>query len=367
MSEHSHSSKRVLIGIAQVPFTPPRSEPVANELCSALWAAGHHGCIVRFPFPGGIQPADRLIDSFLASNSLDLSFTDQYKIDALIALERPIYLHRHPHKIVWLTDYSPLEVAPRRHVSADCSRTNGCSETDLESTFGQCERHYLSTTERAFAMSATVSQRLRLATGLIADPLYPPLPEGEHYFWERSSGFFLVVEELDEQRLQLVLSALAMTTRPIRVRLCTESASAPDLRRAVRLWSLEDRLDLILKPSQGQLQDLFARCQAVLSPASEKGSPWSALRAMAASKPILTVSDSGATAELVANGETGYVIEPTAHSLAISLDWLDSAGDHCRSLGRTACRRYEELNLSWSSVVKVLLGVDSVMGRGTGL
>ncbi|MFO7698970.1 MAG: glycosyltransferase, partial [Anaerolineae bacterium] len=88
--------------------------------------------------------------------------------------------------------------------------------------------------------------------------------------------------------------------------------------------------------------DLFRRCSMLVLPYI--GATQSALIAAAYSfgMPVI-VSDSGALAEYVVPGETGWVVpEGDARALAVALSEALSDPERCRSMGAAGRRWYDE-------------------------
>jgi glycosyltransferase involved in cell wall biosynthesis len=81
-----------------------------------------------------------------------------------------------------------------------------------------------------------------------------------------------------------------------------------------------------------------------------------ALEGMAASKPVVTCSDSGGPPELITHERTGLVVAPTAAALAEAMDRLWQDRERARAWGAAARAHYDALNISWPAIVQRLLG-----------
>ena len=71
--------------------------------------------------------------------------------------------------------------------------------------------------------------------------------------------------------------------------------------------------------TESQLLDHLARCRAVCFTPLQEDYGFVAVEAFASRKPVITCADSGGPAELVLDGERGYVCSPTPESLARAL------------------------------------------------
>ena len=84
---------------------------------------------------------------------------------------------------------------------------------------------------------------------------------------------------------------------------------------------------------------LYAGARAVAFVPYEEDYGLVTLEAMLAGKPVITCTDSGGTAELVSDGVTGLVVEPTPEALAAAIDRLWSSRREARRMGAAARER----------------------------
>jgi glycosyltransferase involved in cell wall biosynthesis len=78
------------------------------------------------------------------------------------------------------------------------------------------------------------------------------------------------------------------------------------------------------------------------------------LEAMLSSRPVITCDDSGGSLEFIRDGREGIVAESTPESLAKAFDQLYEDQQKARAMGEAGRRRYDDLDISWSNVVKEL-------------
>jgi glycosyltransferase involved in cell wall biosynthesis len=100
----------------------------------------------------------------------------------------------------------------------------------------------------------------------------------------------------------------------------------------------------------------LASCRAVVFPAFEEDFGLVTVEAFASAKAVVTCRDSGGPAELVRDGESGLVCDPTPASLAAALARL--AGDQALAerLGAGAAAASSEI--SWPKTIDRLLLQD---------
>lgn len=339
---------KIIIGVAQTPFVRQGSEDLAELLQQALGHFGHQADIVRIPF--GWNPLERVLDHVVACELMN--WHDHHGVlgDVLIALDFPVTLIRHPRKVVWLAQSRRI---PSSHDRSPLAAT-------IRDACREAERFALEEAERVFTISTLVSHRLRKETGVDATPLIPPPPRPEIFYWDRAEDFVLVPAEMrPPERLELLLRAMVRTHERIHVHVCGAAGDSvlgeipmPEAKRR----ALEERIRWLGEVSVLDLSHLYARARAVLfTPREEPGSR-AILHAMIASKPSITCYDSGAPAELVEHGVTGWIVEPDPGEIAAVLDGLWRDPDTARVRGMTARSAFEALPLDWEHVLGRLLG-----------
>jgi glycosyltransferase involved in cell wall biosynthesis len=79
------------------------------------------------------------------------------------------------------------------------------------------------------------------------------------------------------------------------------------------------------------------------------------LEAMLSGKAVITCSDSGGPLEFINNGENGYVVDPEPEAIAEAMDKLFIEKSETRKMGQSGRIKYDEMRISWKSVVEALL------------
>jgi glycosyltransferase involved in cell wall biosynthesis len=101
-----------------------------------------------------------------------------------------------------------------------------------------------------------------------------------------------------------------------------------------------------------ELARLYRGARAVAFVPFEEDYGYITLEAMLCGKPVVTCRDSGGATELVADGETGLVADPTPEALAAAIDGLWGDRGLRRRLGARARQRARTVN--WDGVVREL-------------
>ncbi|MBF6907491.1 glycosyltransferase, partial [Acinetobacter baumannii] len=120
---------------------------------------------------------------------------------------------------------------------------------------------------------------------------------------------------------------------------------------------LQDRVTLDNRwISEEEKVEFLADClAAAYLPVDEDSYGYPSVEASHARKAILTTTDSGGVLELVQDGVNGFVAEPTPQALAAAMDELHRDRSLATTMGANALARLDELNISWSHVLKRLL------------
>jgi len=346
---------RVIIATTQIPFISGGAEAHAAGLHAALLEQGHEVALFTLPFNPAVP--ERILDQMLACRLFDLARINAINVDRLIALKFPAYLIPHPNKVVWLLhqhraaydlweasakdlNFSPRGVVVRRAIErADRS---------------------LASARAVFANSENVARRLRESCQVESTPLYHPPPGAANFYCDENLGdyFFFPSRLHFTKRQSLVLQALALTRRPVRV--CF-AGLADDVGYAESLYAeavelgLERRVEWMKHLTEKQKVDTYARAVAVVYPPLDEDYGYVTLEAMLSSKPVITCTDSGGPLEFVLPAETGLIVEPDPEALALAFDQLWDDRALAATYGAAGRRHYEQLGLSWPETIKRLL------------
>jgi Glycosyl transferases group 1 len=345
---------RVGVATVQAPFVWDPVTAQAQELVGALRRAGHEAEIISVPFKD--YPPGWIPEQMLACRLLDLDESMGTRIDRLIGLAFPAYLVPHSAKVIWLW---------RRHRAAyDLWDTpygglHGIAEgEEVRRIIKSADARLIAHARALFVPSRSAAERLGRECGLQAVPLLAPPPAAELY-GHREDGDFFVLPGLagGPLRSALVIEAVRRARHPLRLHVL----GPPPDRATVQAEtgradgdSAEGNIRW-LDVSEDQQRAVFGSCLGVVFPPLGEDDGTVALKAMLAEKPLVTCADSGAVAELVEDGQTGFVRPPSPEALAEAMDrlWENRALAHRQ--GRAAHDRYRELNLSWDVAVDRLL------------
>ncbi|HET8930385.1 MAG TPA: glycosyltransferase family 4 protein [Acidimicrobiales bacterium] len=152
-------------------------------------------------------------------------------------------------------------------------------------------------------------------------------------------------------------------TRDLDARLSTREVTVEALDDAA-LWcntgtpperpvAMIGRVDFVGHVSDRRLDELYASARCVVAPAYDEDYGLTAIEAMHHGRPVIVCRDGGGLAELVDDGETGLVVEPTPAAIAAAVIRLHADDELATRLGRNGRARAAEL--SWSRAADQLL------------
>jgi glycosyltransferase involved in cell wall biosynthesis len=346
---------RVLITTTQVPFIRGGAEILAEGLRSALRAAGHQAEIVTVPFKW--YPPERILDHMLACRLLDLTEVSGMKVDRVIGLKFPAYLIQHPNKVLWLLHQHRTAYDLWDHPLGDLlTFPNGVSVRDA---IRQADNRLIPESRAVYTIAANVSGRLKKFNGIDSTPIYHPPQQADKFYCARADDYLFFPSRIAPLKRQvLVLEALTQTKNPVRVRFAGSAEYLPygeQLQLMAQRSGISDRVEWLGHLDEDTKRDLYAQSLAVIFPPLDEDYGYVTLEAMVSRKAVLTLTDYGGPLEFVKDEKTGWVVAPTAPSLAGAMDraWEDRGRAARR--GEAGREHYEGMKITWNTAVKRLL------------
>ncbi len=344
---------KVGIVSSSVPFIDGGYRNIVSWLTSQLAAAGHEVEEIYIPFS---DEPHNLFPQLAAFRMIDL--TD--RADLIICIRPPSHLVIHPRKVVWFihhirifydlwhTQYRPF---------ADTAATRATRDALVK-----VDTKALAEATKLFTISRTITKRIKDFNGIDSTVLYPPLHEPERYQNLGTGDEIVYVSRLEEHKRQhLLIEALRFSTSGAKVRLLGTSGGSEygvHLKTLAAEKGIGDRL--LLEDAWVQERDkvrYFGEALAVAYvPIDEDAYGYPTLEGAAASKAILTATDSGGTVEFVQDGVQGYVAEPTPEALGRAIDALYNDRARTTQMGLAAHARVGELGITWAAVLEGLVG-----------
>ncbi|MGE5246403.1 MAG: glycosyltransferase [Betaproteobacteria bacterium] len=324
---------------------------IARALVDAARAAGHEAALVVTPDYG----FGRTTATYLANRRTDVRRVGGRDVDQIISLRYPSYAVRHSAHVCWLnhTMREYYDLWPR--FAATLSSKNRIKESIRRAVLHGVDRWLLShNVTEVIAQSHTVRLRLAEAFGMEVDVWWPP-PPPRPYRCDGYGDYVFAVSRLTPlKRVDLLIRALAEpSARGIRAVVAGEGDEAPSLARLANELGVASRVSFAGRIGDEAMLDHLARCRAVCFTPLAEDYGLVTVEAFASRKAVVTCRDSGGPAELVSDGRTGAVCDPTPAALAAALAPLFADAACAERLGAAAAA--DAAKLTWPAAIDRLV------------
>jgi glycosyltransferase involved in cell wall biosynthesis len=341
----------LIVATASPPFAEGGHLVMARELVRALREAGHDTSLV-------ITPQNRFGrqgSAYLAAWCTDVEVAHEgRRVDQVISLRYPAYAVRHDRHVVWLNHRMREYYDLWDQFSAQLSFKNRVKERVRRAVLHRADTFLLNRAERRFVISATVQKRLQRWGRISSEVLYPPPPVREYRCDGYGDYLFAVSRLTPLKRFDLILRALAEPIAAgIRCVIAGEGSELKELQRLRNNLDLADRVELVGRLDEAQLVEHLARCRAVVFPPVNEDYGFVSVESFSCAKPVITCSDSGGVAELVRDGQNGFVTDPTPEALATKMRVVMDDRNLAIRLGEAG--RVDASKMTWPDAVNKLL------------
>jgi len=348
---------RVLIASTFVPFIEGGGTKIVDDLHREMKARGIDSDVVLLPL---YSAWDEIAEQTLAFRLLDVTESAGNRIDRLITIRYPSYALRHPSKVAWFIHHH------REAYDLWGTKWGGMPENAVgrhyRNMMHRSDDIYLRECQRIYTNSAVVADRLQKFSGLTADRvLYPPLASGHPFRPSRESGDYIFYPSRITRIKRQDLAIRAMPHTPHKLRLVIAGTgdvegSVDELRVLATELGVLDRVEFTGWISEERKAELMAGCVGCLYLAFDEDSyGYVTLEAFHSAKPVITLTDSGGSLEVVRDGKNGFVCEPTPVALGDAMSRLWARPSVARTMGERAHKTIEEFRIDWDHVLENLL------------
>jgi glycosyltransferase involved in cell wall biosynthesis len=344
--------KRVAVVTSTPLFVDGGHLVMARALVQALRDEGHEAELVltpqnRFGRQGAAYLSAWLTDVGMAHNNRP--------IDQVISLRYPSYAVRHHNHVVWLNHTMREYYDQWEAFRAPLKWKGLIKERTRRRLIHTADRWLLTKNARkVFTISRTVTARLKQWGGIASEPLYPPPPQRAYRCDAYDDYVFAVSRLAPLKRMALLLDALANPEAAgIRCIIAGDGEEYGSLEHTIMTRGLSSRVKLIGRIDDREMLDHLARCRAVCFPPYDEDYGFVTVEAFASRKPVITCSDSGGPAELVADNVNGKVCSPRPESLAVALREVMDNPPIAERLGQAGFDQVSQM--TWPRAVRRLL------------
>jgi glycosyltransferase involved in cell wall biosynthesis len=299
----------------------------------------------------------RQASAYLATWLTDVGMSDGRLIEQVISLRYPSYAVRHSKHVCWL-NHTMREYYDLWDQFSSTLRQSGRLKEQVRRRLIHGVDRYLLTrnVSRLFVQSRTIQQRLAMWPELKATVLYPPPPQREYRCDDYGDYFFMVSRLTPLKRADLVVQAFTSPDlRGARLVIGGDGEERRPLQALVEHLDLSDRVTLAGTLTENELLGHLARCRAVCFAPLGEDYGFVTVEAFASRKPVITCADSGGPAELVVDGQSGFVCDPSPQSLADALRRLAADRSLAERMGGEAHAFVSRL--TWPDAVRQLTAV----------
>jgi len=301
---------RIAVCAPQVPFERGGAELFTETLVTELQRRGHEAALVTVPYKW--YPGSRVLSQAFLWRLLDLEEANGRPIDLVVGTKFPSYCVRHPRKVIWCVhqfrqayDFDGTPLGQFSDSVEDRATIEAVRRLDAVA-FGEARA--------VFATSRNVAARIRDSVGVEAAVMPHPAQDLAYRF-DRIGDFVLSVGRLDQaKRVDLLLEAAALGS--FRVVVAGEGPDRPALEALAGRLGLGERVAFEGRVSESRLEDLYATCGSVYYAPIDEDFGMVPYEAFLSGKPVITTTDAGGPLEVIADGMTGLVVDPSAPAVA---------------------------------------------------
>ncbi|ASP37508.1 glycosyltransferase [Bacterioplanes sanyensis] len=209
------------------------------------------------------------------------------------------------------------------------------------------------------AISATVAARQQyFPSGEPVSIIHPPISgkqptPGKHQY-------VFTASRLDKpKRIDWLIDAYQQVSTDVPFKIAGTGPQTEHLKAATRN---DPRIEWLGHVSDAELQAYYSDAMFVPFVPDDEDYGLITLEAMHAAKAVLTTSDAGGVTELVENGVTGNICQPSPSAIAtVMQQWLDDPVP-VQNMGQAGYQKAQEIN--WHAAVNQLLARSEVMLSG---
>ena len=342
---------KVLVLTTRVPFTHGGAEELRDHLVINLRRHGVEAESMSIPFTW--DPAERLIEEMWIARSLEVA-----NVDRVIALKFPAYIIPHQSKTLWV-----LHQYRQAYDLWDAGQSNIPATPrgeEIRRLIRTADGQAFAGAHALFTLSPTGQDRMRRYNGVTPAVLPQPLNDPELFEGGPAGGYIFAGGRVGKAKRQALLLRAMQHAPGVRMVIAgppDTAADAPELTRLAAELGVADQLTLDLRfLPRAEIAHLVNNASAAAYiPFDEDSVGYVTMEAFRAGKPVVTTSDAGGVLEIVTDGETGMVAEPTPEALGAALSAMMNDAARAARLGAAGRSVLDQRELTWPKTIERLL------------
>ena len=336
--------KRIAVCSAQIPFLTGGAERLVIKLLQELKQRGYDVESIMLPFKW--YPNEQMANSMFIWKLIDLSESDNKKIDLVIPTKFPSYLIQHDNKVVWLVHQY------RQIYDLYGTKYSWYNESykPIMDLIKQEDEKALSETNKIFCISKNVANRLKNFNSIDGETLYhPPMLYGK-YFHERYEDYVLAVGRLDAlKRIDMLIKSIRYTEKKIRFLIAGTGVEKDSLEKLAIQEGVSDRVVFFGSVSDEKLLKLYANASAVYYAPVDEDYGYVTLEALLSKVPVITTKDSGGVLEFIRDDNNGYIVDSNPEKLGEAINKIVMNKKLAQNLGENGYTSVKDI--SWNNVI----------------
>lgn len=344
--------KRIAVVTSDVPFVEGGHLTIARSTVQSLNEYGYHADLILTPQ----NRFGRQLRAYLANRFYDIEEDGLGRaIHQVITFRFPSYAVKHPQHVCWLNHRLREYYDQWTFLYSQLGIKGKLKEKTRRHLIHVLDTYLLKhNVTKLYAQSQTIQKRLERWGRIESEVLYPPPPQ-RGYHTESYDNFIFSVSRLQRlKRLHLFVESFKyVKNKNLKAIIIGEGPEKKDIIQKIKDNNLEKRVILLGKSAEKTVLDYFATCRAVFFAPEQEDYGFVTGESFASRKAVITSNDSGGPAELVKNGETGFVCEPNPMAFAEKMDQLAEDEALAQRMGENAYNFISQI--TWEKTIKKLV------------
>ena len=178
--------------------------------------------------------------------------------------------------------------------------------------------------------------------GVDIEVLYEPSPIEWYPEDSLEYRYIFTASRLDPaKRIELIIKAMRYVKEDIELYV---AGDGPDKRRLEDLSRPDPRIKILGHVKNSRLKELYLKSLVVPFVPYREDFGLITLEAMKCKKPVLTFTDSGGSKELVKDGKTGFIVEPSPRKLAEKINFFIEKPEKAVEFGENGFKSVSHIN-----------------------